>query len=188
MGWLLGGDVYDTGAPEGIEVRQAAVHHRRSLCHQVVPAPWGSSSITSTRPTVGLALEAYECQTRLKRAGMPTYEYRCDKCGEHHEVVQSFRDDPLTKCPACGGPLRKVFGAIGVVFKGSGFYKTDSRSSAKAGDKASAKDAAPGKDGEKKAPVDASSATTKSKESKGSGADSKGSGSGTPAGSAAAAS
>ncbi|HXQ61549.1 MAG TPA: FmdB family zinc ribbon protein [Acidimicrobiales bacterium] len=58
---------------------------------------------------------------------MPTYEYACTSCGEHVEVVQSFRDDPLTTCPACGGPLRKVFGSIGVVFKGSGFYKTDSR-------------------------------------------------------------
>jgi len=64
---------------------------------------------------------------------MPTYEYACTSCGEHLEVVQSFRDDPLSTCPACGGPLRKVFGSIGVVFKGSGFYKTDSRSaSAKA--------------------------------------------------------
>ncbi len=59
---------------------------------------------------------------------MPTYEYACTSCGEHLEVVQSFRDDPLSVCPACGGPLRKVFGSIGVVFKGSGFYKTDSRS------------------------------------------------------------
>ena len=59
---------------------------------------------------------------------MPTYEYACTSCGEHLEVVQSFRDDPLSACPACGGPLRKVFGSIGVVFKGSGFYKTDSRS------------------------------------------------------------
>jgi putative FmdB family regulatory protein len=62
---------------------------------------------------------------------MPTYEYRCTSCGEHLEVVQSFRDDALTSCPVCGGPLRKVFGSIGVVFKGSGFYKTDSRSAAK---------------------------------------------------------
>lgn len=58
---------------------------------------------------------------------MPTYEYRCRDCGEHLEVVQSFRDDPLTDCPACGGSLRKVFGSIGITFKGSGFYKTDSR-------------------------------------------------------------
>ena len=59
---------------------------------------------------------------------MPTYEYRCKSCGEHLEVVQSFKDDPLTECPACGGSLRKVFGNIGIAFKGSGFYKTDSRS------------------------------------------------------------
>jgi len=62
---------------------------------------------------------------------MPTYEYSCTKCGEHVEVVQSFRDDPLTACPSCGGKLRKVFGNVGIVFKGSGFYKTDSRSSQK---------------------------------------------------------
>ena len=63
---------------------------------------------------------------------MPTYEYRCKSCGEHLEVVQSFTDDPLTECPACRGQLRKVFGSIGIAFKGSGFYKTDSRSAAKA--------------------------------------------------------
>jgi putative FmdB family regulatory protein len=62
---------------------------------------------------------------------MPTYEYACKSCGEHLEVVQSFKDDALTTCPACGGPLRKVFGSIGISFKGSGFYKTDSRQSAK---------------------------------------------------------
>jgi len=59
---------------------------------------------------------------------MPTYEYACRACGEHHEVVQAFNDDPLTVCPKCGGELRKVFGSVGIVFKGSGFYKTDSRS------------------------------------------------------------
>ena len=58
---------------------------------------------------------------------MPTYEYRCTKCDEHLEVVQSFKDAPLTKCPACKGQLRKVFSPVGIVFKGSGFYKTDSR-------------------------------------------------------------
>src|ERR1700758_3117787 len=62
---------------------------------------------------------------------MPTYEYSCSKCGEHLEVVQSFRDDPLQKCPACGGRLKKVFGTVGIVFKGSGFYKTDSRQSSR---------------------------------------------------------
>ncbi len=59
---------------------------------------------------------------------MPTYEYACKTCGGHLEVVQSFHDSPLTQCPACGGPLRKVFGNIGITFKGSGFYRTDNRS------------------------------------------------------------
>jgi putative FmdB family regulatory protein len=59
---------------------------------------------------------------------MPTYEYRCKDCGEHLEVVQSFKDDPLKVCPTCQGDLRKVFSPIGISFKGSGFYKTDSRS------------------------------------------------------------
>src|SRR5437762_14254466 len=63
---------------------------------------------------------------------MPTYEYRCKECSEQLEVVQAFTDDPLTECPACGGPLRKVFGNIGITFKGSGFYKTDSRSKSSA--------------------------------------------------------
>jgi putative FmdB family regulatory protein len=62
---------------------------------------------------------------------MPTYEYACKSCDEHLEVVQSFKDDALTTCPACGGPLRKVFGSIGISFKGSGFYRTDSRPPAK---------------------------------------------------------
>ena len=60
---------------------------------------------------------------------MPTYEYACRSCGEHLEVVQSFRDEALTECANCDGELRKVFGAIGIAFKGSGFYRTDSRSS-----------------------------------------------------------
>jgi putative FmdB family regulatory protein len=59
---------------------------------------------------------------------MPTYEYRCKECGEHLEVVQAFTDDPLTDCPACSGPLRKVFNSVGIAFKGSGFYRNDSRS------------------------------------------------------------
>ena len=63
---------------------------------------------------------------------MPTYEYRCTACEEHLEVVQSFKDEPLTKCPSCGKKaLRKVFSPVGIVFKGSGFYKTDSRGSGK---------------------------------------------------------
>ena len=62
---------------------------------------------------------------------MPTYEYACKACGERLEVVQSFSDAPLTECPACGGQLRKVFQPVGIAFKGSGFYKNDSRSSSK---------------------------------------------------------
>lgn len=58
---------------------------------------------------------------------MPTYEYACTACSHNLEVVQSFTDDPLTECPECKGRLRKVFGNVGVTFKGSGFYKTDSR-------------------------------------------------------------
>ena len=58
---------------------------------------------------------------------MPTYQYTCTDCGEQVEVVQKFTDDPLTVCPACGGKLRKVFSPVGIVFKGSGFYRTDSR-------------------------------------------------------------
>ncbi|WP_405087135.1 FmdB family zinc ribbon protein [Microbispora sp. NBC_01389] len=60
---------------------------------------------------------------------MPTYQYACTACGEQLEAVQRFSDDPLTECPACQGKLRKVFSAVGIVFKGSGFYRTDSRSS-----------------------------------------------------------
>jgi putative FmdB family regulatory protein len=59
---------------------------------------------------------------------VPTYQYQCTQCGEALEVRQSFTDDALTVCPACEGTLRKVFNAVGVVFKGSGFYRTDSRS------------------------------------------------------------
>ncbi|TDU91270.1 putative FmdB family regulatory protein [Kribbella voronezhensis] len=60
---------------------------------------------------------------------MPTYQYQCTECGNSLEVRQSFTDDALTVCPNCEGTLRKVFNAVGVVFKGSGFYRNDSRSS-----------------------------------------------------------
>ena len=61
---------------------------------------------------------------------MPTYQYECDACGLPLEVVQSFSEDALTQCPTCKAQgLRKVYGSVGVVFKGSGFYRTDSRSS-----------------------------------------------------------
>lgn len=58
---------------------------------------------------------------------MPTYQYRCKQCDHELEVVQSFSDEPLTTCPECEGALKKVYGNVGISFKGSGFYKTDSR-------------------------------------------------------------
>ena len=63
---------------------------------------------------------------------MPTYQYTCTDCAEPVEAVQKFTDDPLTVCPACEGKLRKLFSPVGIVFKGSGFYRTDSRNGATA--------------------------------------------------------
>lgn len=88
---------------------------------------------------------------------MPTYEYRCSSCGQHVEVVQSFSDDPLTECAACGGLLKKVFAPVGIVFKGSGFYKTDSRKSSSGSRAPGSKD----KDG----PKESSSSDSASKSS-----------------------
>ncbi len=62
---------------------------------------------------------------------MPTYEYRCKACGHELEVQQSFSDDPLETCPECEGQLKKVYGNVGISFKGSGFYKNDARGSSK---------------------------------------------------------
>ena len=70
---------------------------------------------------------------------MPTYQYACTECGHAFEQVQSFSEDALTVCPVCQGRLRKVFNAVGVVFKGSGFYRTDSRSGSNASVPASSK-------------------------------------------------
>ena len=95
---------------------------------------------------------------------MPTYEYACGECGERLEAVQKFTDDPLTVCPACGGKLRKLFSAVGIVFKGSGFYRNDSRVSASNG----SKDKAP----------NGSSSDSSSTSEKSSGADQKTSSSG----------
>jgi putative FmdB family regulatory protein len=61
---------------------------------------------------------------------VPTYEYACTTCGHRFDAVQRFTDEALTECPECDGPLRKVYGAVGIVLKGSGFYKTDSRAAA----------------------------------------------------------
>ena len=89
---------------------------------------------------------------------MPTYQYACTACDHAFEQFQSFTDDALTECPACQGRLRKIFNAVGVVFKGSGFYRTDSRSN-----------------GADKSSSDSSSSTTSSSTSSGDSASSTGS-------------
>jgi putative FmdB family regulatory protein len=70
---------------------------------------------------------------------VPTYSYACTECGNRFDVVQAFTDDALTTCEQCSGRLRKLFNSVGVVFKGSGFYRTDSRESAKSSTNGSAK-------------------------------------------------
>jgi putative FmdB family regulatory protein len=79
---------------------------------------------------------------------MPTYEYECTSCGQHIEVFQRFSEDALTTCGVCGGNLRKVFHPAGIVFKGSGFYTTDSRSASKASEKQKAEATASSGSGE----------------------------------------
>jgi len=75
---------------------------------------------------------------------VPTYEYACRDCGQHVEVVQSFKDAALTECGTCGGRLRKVYSAAGIIFKGSGYYVNDSRKAAASQDGSSPSDAATG--------------------------------------------
>jgi putative FmdB family regulatory protein len=95
---------------------------------------------------------------------MPTYEYVCTECGDHTEVVRSFADAPLTTCTVCGGALRRVFSPVGIVFKGSGFYRTDSRGKSGRPTKA---------DGDKaKKPSDATSSSSDSKAASSDGASS----------------
>ena len=88
---------------------------------------------------------------------MPTYEYACTKCGHQFEVVQSFSDDALTKCPECRGKLRKVFGSVGIVFKGSGFYKNDSRGATSSTTSAGSTDTATSRLSSMAAAIDSSS-------------------------------
>jgi putative FmdB family regulatory protein len=92
---------------------------------------------------------------------VPTYQYTCTECSEPLEAVQKFSDAPLTVCPACGGRLRKVFSAVGIVFKGSGFYRTDSRNGSRAADPAA-------KDKDKSSSESSSSSTSDSSSSNGS--------------------
>jgi len=88
---------------------------------------------------------------------MPTYQYRCTECGNELDAVQKFTDSALTDCPECTGQLRKVFNAVGVVFKGSGFYRTDSRADKKASVGASGTKTEGGSDSTEKKTPDASS-------------------------------
>ncbi|MEU5435489.1 FmdB family zinc ribbon protein [Streptomyces sp. NPDC020719] len=74
---------------------------------------------------------------------MPTYQYQCTECGEGLEAVQKFTDDALTVCPSCDGRLKKVFSAVGIVFKGSGFYRNDSRGASSSSTPASSSAAKP---------------------------------------------
>ncbi len=99
---------------------------------------------------------------------MPTYSYACTECDNKFDVVQAFSDDALTECPKCDGRLRKLFGKVGVVFKGSGFYRTDSREAAKSTSNGAAKS-----NGES-----SSSSGSTEKKSESSKSDSSGSGSG----------
>lgn len=105
---------------------------------------------------------------------MPTYQYQCTECGEGLEAVQKFTDDALTECPNCGGRLKKVFSAVGIVFKGSGFYRNDSRGSSSSSSPASSKPSTP-----------SSTSSTSSSTTSSSSSDSKSSGTGSSSSSAA---
>jgi putative FmdB family regulatory protein len=95
---------------------------------------------------------------------MPTYEYECTSCGQHIEVFQRIVEEPLTTCGVCGGTLRKVFHPVGIVFKGSGFYATDSRSaSAKKDGDGAAAGSSDGSASERSNSKDAAAATTSKK-------------------------
>ena len=93
---------------------------------------------------------------------MPTYQYACTACGHQLEAVQSFADEPLTECPACEGRLRKLFSSVGVVFKGSGFYRTDSRAKATSSESASSSSESSSSSKETTKTADAKPSTTSS--------------------------
>ncbi|MGW0774695.1 FmdB family zinc ribbon protein [Streptomyces sp. NPDC002835] len=103
---------------------------------------------------------------------MPTYQYQCTECGEGLEAVQKFTDDALTVCPSCEGRLKKVFSAVGIVFKGSGFYRNDSRGSSSSSAPASSSATKPS---ESKTSSSASSSTASSSSSSTSSTSSSGS-------------
>ncbi|TLQ45391.1 FmdB family zinc ribbon protein [Streptomyces marianii] len=110
---------------------------------------------------------------------MPTYQYQCTECGEGLEAVQKFTDDALTECPGCQGRLKKVFSAVGIVFKGSGFYRNDSRGSSSS--------STPSSSPAKSSASSSSSGSSSSSDSKASAGSSSSSGSSASSGSTTAA-
>ncbi|CAL9484319.1 MULTISPECIES: FmdB family zinc ribbon protein [Streptomyces] len=105
---------------------------------------------------------------------MPTYQYQCTECGEGLEAVQKFTDDALTECPNCQGRLKKVFSAVGIVFKGSGFYRNDSRGSSSSSSPASSSSKAASSSASSSS-SDSGSSSTSSASSSGSGSSAAGS-------------
>lgn len=93
---------------------------------------------------------------------MPTYSYACTECDNRFDVVQSFSDDSLSVCPACSGKLRKLFNSVGIVFKGSGFYRTDSRGTSGAASEPAKTESAPAAKTESSTTASASSSNTSS--------------------------
>ncbi len=116
---------------------------------------------------------------------MPTYSYACTECDHRFDEVQAFTDDALTTCPQCAGRLRKLFNSVGVVFKGSGFYRTDSREPQKSSSASSADVAAPKADKSEKSADSASSTSSSSSTSGASKSESSGGSSSSPAPAAA---
>jgi putative FmdB family regulatory protein len=104
---------------------------------------------------------------------MPTYEYRCAKCGKHFDVYQSFSEDALTKHEKCGGKLTKVISPAGIVLKGSGFYKTDNRSGSKTATKERTSDSSKESSSSSEKPSDSSSSKREASSSSGSGGEAK---------------
>ncbi|WP_217177874.1 FmdB family zinc ribbon protein [Streptomyces sp. AC495_CC817] len=99
---------------------------------------------------------------------MPTYQYQCTECGEGLEAVQKFTDDALTECPSCNGRLKKVFSAVGIVFKGSGFYRNDSRGSSSSSSPATAKSSTASSSSDAKSSTSSSSSSDAKSSSSGS--------------------
>ncbi|MFE2095577.1 FmdB family zinc ribbon protein [Streptomyces sp. NPDC059468] len=93
---------------------------------------------------------------------MPTYQYQCTECGEGLEAVQKFTDDALTECPNCGGRLKKVFSAVGIVFKGSGFYRNDSRGSTSSSSPATKSSSSSSTDSKSSSPASSTSSASSS--------------------------